>query len=1103
TDTDSDTDTDTDADTDCGNCLGPCQSCNLPGFEGTCTQVGAGADDPSGICKDAGETDECGTTGKCTADGECAYKLDANASYCKTTCDQSTGYYTELACDSTERTCSVPGTPVQCPAGDNQCLDATQCEEPCAEIGACASEDDFCCLSADANIGWCESAEEGNCVRKKTAGTECKSADGAARQCATSLCEDGVCCVSGGCSGDCSVCHLSGTGECLLYNDIVSPKAPADLCDKCFGCNGASPNCESVTNDNGNIDWNNDCDAGADPCGQNGECDLATAGECAFKQANDTECVPKTCTTTSSLGTENWSTCDNHVCTPHSNDCDTGYGCTGNACTPIGGCGTVDDTRCIIETYYCCTPDDNTGIGCTQGNCTGRIPQGIGCSEDHQCATTFVCSEDNVCCNLQCEGECAVCNGSAPSTSTGVCSSGAAVNNWEDPVYCDLTGIECHETCQGGTCTMPSSDSSCDFNCSTVTRYRQTGEANGWLATTACESAVGVDGGTGTCNVPGLCKTDEQWCDDPTSGWSQVVGPIGEAGVCQIFQNTTCEETSAPNVQDHSGGLSCDDEKWCTIDDECGTGDGVCNGDATCNDGTCTEGDPGFCNCSGTAGWTGEYCEVCVLYVDASATGANNGSSWTDAYVDLQVAFDEAVSHTPRCEVWVASDIYYVFSSSTSDTLQLRGDVEVYGGFEGGAGGETERDQRKPKDNPTVISGHGDDTHSNQVLHVVTCSSASGCNDNSVLDGFVVAGGNAATASSELSSSVTGNKGGGMLIRGVSPTISNCVFVDNSAYIRGGAVSILDDSWPVFSKCVFSNNRASGHVNAGGGALFLYGGASSVDLVNTIFAGNTAQLYGGALDLEIGLSETGTADLTGCVVAGNTAYHSGATYTGGGGIYLFRVPATITNSTFYGNWAQSWGGAVFASQIPGGIVLRNSIMWNDSAPDYEISLFNNATAVVTYSDVEDGCDASGCNDYTLGTNYNIQPPSDDPTFKIAPSNGYWEGVTYNSTTFPYYQTQLQDDDASWSENDLEGLFVQPLISDSRMFLIVTNTEKTITIWGNVSDFVSTTKEYALFDLHLDVGSPCINAANSAVAPSSDIEDYPRVGDADIGAYEYQ
>ena len=44
-----------------------------------------------------------------------------------------------------------------------------------------------------------------------------------------------------------------------------------------------------------------------------------------------------------------------------------------------------------------------------------------------------------------------------------------------------------------------------------------------------------------------------------------------------------------------------------------------------------------------------------VIHVKADATGANNGSSWTDAFGDLQTALARAISGD---EIWVAAGSY-------------------------------------------------------------------------------------------------------------------------------------------------------------------------------------------------------------------------------------------------------------------------------------------------------------------------------------------------------------------------------------------------------------------------------------------------------------
>ena len=78
-----------------------------------------------------------------------------------------------------------------------------------------------------------------------------------------------------------------------------------------------------------------------------------------------------------------------------------------------------------------------------------------------------------------------------------------------------------------------------------------------------------------------------------------------------------------------------------------------------------------------------------VIYVNAAATGANNGSSWADAYTTLPLALSAAAAND---EIWVAQATYK--PTATPDrtlSLVLKNGVSVYGGF---VGNETQRAQR-------------------------------------------------------------------------------------------------------------------------------------------------------------------------------------------------------------------------------------------------------------------------------------------------------------------------------------------------------------------------------------------------------------------------
>lgn len=232
-----------------------------------------------------------------------------------------------------------------------------------------------------------------------------------------------------------------------------------------------------------------------------------------------------------------------------------------------------------------------------------------------------------------------------------------------------------------------------------------------------------------------------------------------------------------------------------------------------------------------------DECEAPVLFVNDSATGLNHGTSWADAYRDLQDALRAAaVATNVVTEIWVAGGTYTP-DSGTMDrrlTFQLADGVGLFGGF---AGNETIREQRDPGAHVTTLTGdlNSDDgpdvlTMQENSLHVV---GAEGLDASAVLDGFVVSGGNADGAADA-------GRGGGMLVVRGAPTITDCRFERNRAREGGGLHIRLADASAV-TACTFIDNVA---VQSGGG-LFI--DRADPEVHEAAFTSNVAGEFGGGV----------------------------------------------------------------------------------------------------------------------------------------------------------------------------------------------------------------------------------------------------------------
>ncbi len=275
-------------------------------------------------------------------------------------------------------------------------------------------------------------------------------------------------------------------------------------------------------------------------------------------------------------------------------------------------------------------------------------------------------------------------------------------------------------------------------------------------------------------------------------------------------------------------------------------------------------------------------------YVNANATGANNGTSWTDAYTDLH----DATYNTTSGEIWVAQGTYVPSKTFTNNipgnnslkTFRVQFSVQVYGGFNGT---ETALNQRNWKNNPTIISGDvGGGLKAYNVIRF------DGNDNTTVLDGFTVQDG--------MANGTTEFLGGAIYAVNASPTIRNCKFLNNNAQQRGGAVYLTGGSTPQVLNCEFTNNTTTQY---DGGALY-FNGVTSAIVANCLFNGNICSSgSAGAVVIQ----NTSTSQVNNCTFVNNQAASGSAGKT----LFLLRTTGSpvmsVNNCVFYNNLPIGFG----------------------------------------------------------------------------------------------------------------------------------------------------------------------------------------------------
>ena len=323
------------------------------------------------------------------------------------------------------------------------------------------------------------------------------------------------------------------------------------------------------------------------------------------------------------------------------------------------------------------------------------------------------------------------------------------------------------------------------------------------------------------------------------------------------------------------------------------------------------------CTASTTSAWSipKELRTNGITYVDQNATGANDGTSWANAFTDLQ---DAIAILQDNGKIWIAQGTYTPGATDRNSSFIInKTNVKLYGGFNGT---ETALNQRDFRANETILSGDllGNDagnitgnTRIDNAYHVIEVDK-----NLVVIDGLTIRDG--------FANSSGDNAAGGGIFKKKSVktlTVKNSTIKNNLAYNSAGIYAEYTTSGVgtlTIESCVFDNNLA--RLSASFSAWARTGGTFTFKISNSLFSNNETRDLSGS-----GNGVAGSAGWLRAIGNGGTVVNASLvnnTYVNNNDIGTHSSVNNLNRTT------------VAASQTNGGGILNlevaNSIFWNNT-----------------------------------------------------------------------------------------------------------------------------------------------------------------------------